>query len=81
MGFLLYTAYYVILEPFAGLSWGVILGIPVVGSCTYFQQHVPHAWAWALGAHLLAWFMQASMPPSSLMLRSMSGGCGPDALE
>jgi uncharacterized membrane protein YGL010W len=58
VGFLLYTAYYVILEPFAGLSWGVILGIPVVGSCTYFQQHVPHAWAWALGAHLLAWFMQ-----------------------
>ena len=54
----LYALYYTALEPAAGLSWGVLLGAPMWLTATAFQQHVPHAWAWALGLHILSWFLQ-----------------------
>jgi len=57
----LYALYYTALEPAAGLSWGVLLGAPMWLTATAFQQHVPHAWAWALGLHILSWFLQVEV--------------------
>ena len=57
----LYCAYYSALEPFAGASWGAVLGVPMWLTATAFCQHVPYAWAWALGVHILSWFMQVNM--------------------
>ena len=57
----LYALYYTALEPAAGLSWGVLLGAPMWLTATAFQQHVPHAWAWALGLHILSWFLQVRL--------------------
>ena len=57
---LAYALYYMTLEPFAGLTWALVLGAPMWVSATYFFQHVSRAWAWALGAHLLGWFMQVT---------------------
>ena len=55
----LYALYYTALEPFAGLSWGVLLALPMWLSATAFAQRVPYAWAWAIGVHALSWFAQA----------------------
>ena len=55
---ILYALYYTALEQIAGLSWGVLLGVPMWLTATAFYQHVPHAWAWALGLHILSWFLQ-----------------------
>ena len=57
-----YAAYYMALEPLAGGSWGLLLGMPMWLSATAFEQHVPHAWAWALGLHILSWFLQVCAP-------------------
>ena len=55
----LYVLYYTALEPFAGLSWGVLLALPMWLSATAFAQRVPYAWAWAIGVHVVSWFVQA----------------------
>ena len=55
----LYALYYTALEPFAGLSWGVLLALPMWLSATAFAQRVPYAWALAIGVHVLSWFAQA----------------------
>lgn len=55
---LAYWLYYVTLEAFAGLSWGVCVAVPIWISATLFRTHVVHAWAWALGIHVLSWYMQ-----------------------
>ena len=55
---ILYALYYTALEPVAGASWGALLGLPMWLTATAFYQHVPHAWAWALGLHILSWIMQ-----------------------
>ena len=55
---LFYWAYYIILEWFAGLTWGLVLGGPMWLTATWFTAAVPHAWAWALGVHLLSWYAQ-----------------------
>lgn len=34
------------------------MAIPMWGTAEAFQQHVPKAWAWALGLHLLSWVVQ-----------------------
>ncbi|KAK9830485.1 hypothetical protein WJX72_011978 [[Myrmecia] bisecta] len=53
-----YTLYYLTLEFFAGLTWGIFLGVPIWLSATAFRQLVPCAWAWALGVHVLSWIAQ-----------------------
>lgn len=53
-----YGCYYILLERFAGLSWSLCIGLPIWISSEAFQQEVPNAWAWALGIHVLSWFMQ-----------------------
>ena len=55
---LFYWAYYIVLEWFAGLTWGLFLGAPMWLTATWFTAAVPHAWAWALGVHLLSWYAQ-----------------------
>ena len=75
---ILYALYYTALEPVAGLSWGVLLGIPMWLTATAFYQHVPHAWAWALGLHILSWFLQVRVLPCILFrdhLQSKLGTC------
>lgn len=57
---ILYALYYMALEPFAGATWGIFLGIPMWLTATAFAQHVPYAWAWAIGLHILSWYLQAS---------------------
>lgn len=53
-----YGAYYILLEPFAGITWTLFQGWPMWLTATAFRQAVPHAWAWALGVHLFSWYMQ-----------------------
>ena len=55
---LFYWAYYIVLERFAGLTWGLFLGAPLWLTATWFTATVPHAWAWALGVHLFSWYAQ-----------------------
>jgi hypothetical protein len=38
--YLLYTLYYITLEPVAGLTWGLFMGLPIVVTATLFQQQV-----------------------------------------
>ena len=63
----LYALYYTALEPVAGASWGALLGIPMWLTATAFYQHVPHAWAWALGLHILSWFAQVGHAPQTAL--------------
>eukprot|EP00887_Chlorella_sp_A99_P007450 scaffold2.g7450.t1 len=53
-----YSAYYLALEPAAGLSWAVAIAAPLWAGANAMRGGVPNAWAWALGAHVLGWFMQ-----------------------
>lgn len=53
-----YSLYYVALEPLAGLSWALFIGVPSWLGAEAFRQSVPHAWAWALGIHVFSWYMQ-----------------------
>ena len=59
----IFTAYFTLLEPFGGLSWGVLLGLPLWLSATYTYQHVDRAWAWAIGTNSVGWFMQVQPSP------------------
>jgi len=53
-----YASYYCTLEPLAGSLWAVFWGVPMVATATAFQAGVENAWAWALGLHVLSWYMQ-----------------------
>lgn len=52
-----YAAYYVLLEPFAGLSWAALVAAPMWGLANAARAE-PHAWAWAAGLHVLSWVVQ-----------------------
>ena len=54
----LYAAYYCALGPLAGSMWVIFWGVPMVATATVFQGNVESAWAWALGLHVLSWYMQ-----------------------
>ncbi len=34
------------------------VGLPLAWSSVWFAGAVPHAWQWALGAHVFGWYMQ-----------------------
>lgn len=74
----LYGLYYTILEPFAGLSWCAILGLPLLWSCHAFQEYIPYAWAYAIAAHFIGWFMQvrtfSSISPRLWLLEGFFNG-------
>lgn len=55
---LAYWLYYITLETFVGFTWGVCVATPLWISATLFRTHVANAWAWALGVHVLSWYMQ-----------------------
>lgn len=54
----LYSLYYVLLEPVAGLTWAGLVALPLWGLANWFRLAVPAAWAWALGLHVFSWFAQ-----------------------
>ena len=58
LGFVVYSLFYVALDPFAGFTWSLFTGISCWLTATAFSQHVPHAWAWAIGVHALSWYAQ-----------------------
>lgn len=53
-----YSLYYLLLEPFAGITWAGMVALPLWGLANWFRLSVPTAWAWALGLHLFSWFAQ-----------------------
>jgi len=53
-----YSLYYLLLEPAAGLSWSLCVGLPLWVTASAFQQHVAKAGLWALGVHVFSWYMQ-----------------------
>eukprot|EP00884_Botryococcus_braunii_P022199 jgi/Botrbrau1/8663/Bobra.0087s0017.2 len=56
-----FASYYVILEPFAGITWGIFQALPTWILATMFVQNVPFAWAWAFGLHFLSWVVQVHL--------------------
>lgn len=61
-----YSAYYIVLEWFAGLTWALFVALPLYLTANIFHQHMAHAWAWALGMFVLSWYMQ--IHPGHLVL-------------
>ena len=66
----LYGIYYTILEPFAGSTWFIILGIPKIALARLFFLQVPYAWAAAIGLHILGWVMQVREAFTACAIRS-----------
>lgn len=58
LGLVVYSLFYIGLEPFAGFTWCLFTGIPCWLSATAFSQHVPYAWAYATGVNALSWWAQ-----------------------
>ena len=58
LGTVVYSLFYVALEPFAGFTWSLFTGVPCWLTATAFAQHVPHAWAWAIAVHARSWYAQ-----------------------
>ena len=58
LGVVVYSLFYIGLEQFAGVTWCLSTGIPCWLTATAFSQHVPHAWAYAIGVHVLSWWAQ-----------------------
>lgn len=55
----LYAAYYVALEPIAGTTWTLCVGVPLCLTATAFQAALaPNAWSWALAVHVFSWYAQ-----------------------
>eukprot|EP01098_Paradermamoeba_levis_P003753 TRINITY_DN1669_c0_g1_i1.p1 TRINITY_DN1669_c0_g1~~TRINITY_DN1669_c0_g1_i1.p1 ORF type:complete len:210 (-),score=65.02 TRINITY_DN1669_c0_g1_i1:46-675(-) len=52
-----YSVYFIILEPFAGVTFSVVLYLFWL-SATYFQLTTPDAWQPALVANVVAWIAQ-----------------------
>ena len=54
-----YSLFYVLLDPLAGASWSVCVGLPVwLGANALCQAHPSNAWLWAVYAHVFSWFVQ-----------------------
>ncbi|KAG2485829.1 hypothetical protein HYH03_015412 [Edaphochlamys debaryana] len=59
LAFLAYASFYCVLEPLAGASWTLCVGLPLAWSATTFAGcGVAKPWLWALGAHVFGWYMQ-----------------------
>lgn len=58
IGLLCYTGYYIQLDPFAGVSWGIFIGLPVWILANATWAFVDLGWLWAVGAHIFSWYMQ-----------------------
>ena len=56
-----WVPFFAILEPFAGLTWGAFVAVPLWLLATWFQQHVAYAWAWQFIPNVTGWFMQAGL--------------------
>ncbi|GAX73463.1 hypothetical protein CEUSTIGMA_g915.t1 [Chlamydomonas eustigma] len=54
----MYSLYYLSLEPVAGLTWMLIVGLPLWLTSTAFYDQVANAMYWALLVHVLSWYMQ-----------------------
>ena len=56
---LAYASYYVLLEPFAGVAWTLLVGVPSFLTATWYRAaRGDAACANALVVHLLSWYMQ-----------------------
>ena len=54
-----YSLYYIILDRIAGITWMLFIGMPIWLGSELFQGYFPEtAWMWALGIHIMSWFMQ-----------------------
>lgn len=53
-----YSLYYLTLEPFAGLTWGALVALPMWGTANAVCAALPCAWGWAIGLHVLSWVVQ-----------------------
>ena len=53
-----YALYYLTLEPLAGASWAACTALPMWATANAVRKTIPHAWAWALALHILAWVVQ-----------------------
>jgi len=54
-----YAFYYVLLEPFAGVAWTLLVGVPSFLTATWYRAaRGDAACANALVVHLLSWYMQ-----------------------
>ena len=54
-----YAAYYVALEPIAGITWTACMGVPMCLTATaFYVAFGTAAWKWALGVHLFSWYAQ-----------------------
>ncbi|DBA91700.1 TPA: hypothetical protein ACH3X1_003300 [Trebouxia sp. C0004] len=58
LGVVVYSLFYIGLEQFAGVTWCLSTGMPCWLTATAFSQHMPHAWAYAIGVHILSWWAQ-----------------------
>lgn len=65
--FAIYSVFYLLLEPFAGLTWSLFVGLPIAWSATVFAgSPLPAAlsaaglapWSAALAVHVLGWYLQ-----------------------
>ena len=54
---LAYAAYYASLDSLAGITWAICVGAPLRATSRAFHP-IPHAWRWALFAHVLGWTAQ-----------------------
>jgi uncharacterized membrane protein YGL010W len=57
---LTYSLYYTLaLDPFAGVCWTAVVGAPLGLGAVHLWRSLPQtAWQWALGIHILSWFLQ-----------------------
>ncbi|GMH45255.1 hypothetical protein BSKO_13212 [Bryopsis sp. KO-2023] len=54
----LYAIYYVMLDPIAGLTWGLFVGLPLWVGGNAMWAFVEGGWKWAALTHVFAWYMQ-----------------------
>ena len=54
---IIYITFYLILDIVGGILMTFVILIMYLGA-NLFRYYVPYAWAWALGAHVIAWVFQ-----------------------
>lgn len=54
----IYFLYYLTLDFFAALTWSIFVRVPLWLTANLAVQTLPYAWAWAIGVHILGWYMQ-----------------------
>ena len=54
----IYVVLYIAMDPLTGSLWTLLVGIPLWATANAFGACVENAWMWALGTHVLGWFMQ-----------------------